>query len=211
MGSQATFAGLYPLIVHEVPGCPNVMVLQYLQQAARDFCIETEAWQEELAAIDLVEDTLAYTLVVEYDAEVRRILEVHIRTEEEVTDGADGSLQNYDKYEFTPPTTLTLDDSIEPQEDVTDGLVVKVVLVPQLFEDVDSITVQAGISATFLNLWAEPIIGRAKWLLKRMSGKTWSDPQGAAIGMADYWKGVTAAKQEVEAFKYRSESDGMEA
>jgi hypothetical protein len=210
MGLQTTFSGLLPLLVPDLPNCPKQVILQYARQAARDFCIETEAWQEELAPIDLVDETVDYTLVIPYDAEVRRIMEVYIRTEEDVDDGLDGTLQDYDKYEFTPPTTLTLDDSIEPQDDVTDGLVVKVVLVPQLFEDVHSETTQAGISSTFLNSWAEPIIARTLYLLKRMTRKDWSDPQGAALALSDYNRGVTAAKQEVEAFKYRSEQDGMQ-
>jgi len=213
--SQAsTFTDLLDLLLLEVPGCSTVIATQHLQQSARQFCSDTEAFKEELAAIDLEEDDVTYTLTPTYDCEIRRIDEVWIRTEEDVTNGNDGTLQAYDKYTFDPLTNvLTLDDSIEPQEDVTDGLVVKVSLVPYLKTNVwvGTPTNAGGITAAFLNLWAEPILAYAKYTLMRMPAKPWSNPSLAGVYKADYDAGVTDARVETESLKYRTEADGFGA
>lgn len=205
MGQASTFSDLIDMMLVELPGCPAALLTQHLQQAARKFCIDTEAYLEELAAIDLVAEDVTYTLTPAHTGcEIRRIKEVWIRTEEDVDDDLDGTLQAFDKYEFEPQTNvLTLDDSIEPQEAVTDGLVVKVVLVPFLKSDIAA----TAVSDDFLNVWAEPIMARALFTLKRMSRKSWSDPQGAMVNLQEYNDGVTRAKQEVEGFEYRSEQD----
>jgi hypothetical protein len=212
MGKATTFTGLLNLLLPDVPGCPNVLAIQHLQQAARKFCEKTEAWRETLPAIDLVAEDVTYTLTPSYDCEIRRILEVWIRSEEDVDDGLDGTLQAYDKYEYEPEgSVLTLDDTIEPQEAVTDGLVVKVVLVPYLVTDVDSDAVQGGISPTFLNYWAEPILAYAKYSLMLMPKKTWSNPQLATVFLNDYNTGVSRALTEVDGLKYRHEQDAFGA
>jgi hypothetical protein len=211
MGQASSFTDLLEFVLQDVPGCSRALALQHLQQAARYFCIETEAWQEKLAAIDLKDATTSYTLTTDYEAEFRRIVTVWIRTETDVTNGDEGTVQDFDKYTFTPAATLELDDSIEPQEDVTDGLVVKVVLVPYLNTDVGTVQVEAGISPTFLNLWAEAIIARAKHTLFIMPRKLWSDPGLAAYWLNEYRKGVSAAKTETEGLQYRSEQDGIGA
>lgn len=212
MAQATTFTGLLNLLLPEVPGCPNVLALQHLQQAARKFCEQSEAWREKLPAIDLVAEDVTYTLTPSYDCEIRRVLEVWIRTEEDVDNDNDGTLQKYDKYEFEPEgSVLTLDDTIEPQEAVTDGLVVKVVLVPYLVTDVDSLATQGGISPTFLNYWAETILAFAKYSLMRLPKKEWSNPQLAVMYLNDYKAGVSRAKTEVDGLKYRHDQDGFGA
>lgn len=212
MGKATTFTDVLNLLLPEVPSCPNVLATQHLQQAARKFCEDSEAWREKLAAINLVAEDVTYTLTPSYDCEIRRILEVWIRTSTDVTDGLDGTLQDYDKYEYEPEgSVLTLDDTIEPQAAVTSGLVVKVVLVPYVVTDVDSITVQGGISPTFLNYWAETILAYAKYTLMRMPKKAWSNPQLAGLFLNDYNAGVSRAKTEIEGLKYRHDQDGFGA
>jgi hypothetical protein len=39
----------------------------------------------------------------------------------------------------------------------------------------------------------------------------WSSPATAAAGLADYFKGVTNAKQEIDGYKFRSEQEGFSA
>lgn len=214
MGQASTFADLLDLLLLETPGCSQAIATQHLQQAARQFCSDTEAFKEKLAAIDLEEDEVEYTLTPTYDCEIRRIDEVWIRTSTDVTNGDDGMLQEYDKYTYDPLTrTLTLDDSIEPQEDVTSGLVVKVSLVPYLKTNVwvGTPTNTGGIVAAFLNLWAESILAYAKYTLMRMPLKSWSNPQLAMLYKRDYDSGVTDARVETESLKYRTEADGFGA
>lgn len=214
MGQASTFADLLDMLLLETPGCSAAIATQHLQQAARQFCSETEAFKEKLAAINLVEDDVTYTLTPTYNCEIRRIDEVWIRTSTDVTNGDDGTLQEYDKYTFDPLTNvLTLDDSIEPQESVTSGLVVKVSLVPYLKTNVwaGTPTNAGGIPAAFLNLWAEAILAYAKYTLMRMPGKPWSNPSLAMVHKKDYDSGVTDARVETESLKYRTEADGFGA
>jgi hypothetical protein len=212
MGKATTFTGLLNLVLQDLPGCPNTLAVQHLQQAARKFCERTEAWREKLPAINLVVDDVTYTLTPSYDCEIRRILEVWLRTETDVTNGYDGTLQTYDKYEYEPEgSVLTLADAITPKTAVTSGLVVKVALVPYLVTDVDSIDVQGGISPTFLNSWAEPIVARAKYTLMLSPKKSWSNPQLAGVFLAEYNAGVSKALTEVDGLKYRNDQDGFGA
>jgi len=207
-----TFNDLLNLVLPEVPGCPSALAVQHLQMAARQFCADTEAWREKLEAIDLVANDVTYTLTPAYDAEIRRIADVWIRTAADVTAGDDGTLLTYDQYEYDPTgSVLTLDDSIEPQLAVTDGLVVKVVLVPNLVTNVDSIATQGGISATFLNYWAEPIMARSKHTLMRMVRTAWANPHMAGVYQAEYLDGFSRAKTEADGLKYRNEQDGFGA
>ncbi len=210
MSQATTLPDLYDMLLGEVSGCPPVLVLQHLQQALRKFCEDSEAFTEKMTAINLVAEQVDYTLAPAHTScEIRRIAEVWIRTSTDVTDGLDGTLQDFDKYEFDPVTkVLTLDDTIEPQEAVTSGLVVKVVLVPFLKTDLHATT---AISAAFLNLWAETVLARACYTLKRMSRKAWSDPQLAGVHLGDYNQGLTRALTEAQGFKNRSEQDGFSA
>jgi len=212
MAQATTFNDLLNLVSPEVPGCPTALAVQHLQMAARQFCADTEAWREKLDPINLVANDLTYTLTPLYDAEVRRVIEVWIRTAADVTAGDDGTLLTYDQYEFDPTgSVLTLDDSIEPQLAVTSGLVVKVVLVPNLVTNVDSIATQGGITATFLNYWAEPIMARSKSTLMRMVWTAWANPQMATVYQAEYLDGFSRAKTEADGLKYRNEQDGFGA
>ena len=207
-----TFNDLLNLVLPEVPGCPSALAVQHLQMAARQFCADTEAWREKLEAIDLVANDVTYTLTPAYDAEIRRIADVWIRTAADVMAGDDGTLLTYDQYEYDPTgSVLTLDDSIEPQLAVTDGLVVKVVLAPNLVTNVDSIATQGGISATFLNYWAEPIMARSKHTLMRMVRTAWANPHMAGVYQAEYLDGFSRAKTEADGLKYRNEQDGFGA
>jgi len=207
-----TFNDLLNLVLPEVPGCPSALAVQHLQMAARQFCADTEAWREKLDPINLVANDLTYALTPLFDADVRRVMEVWIRTAADVTAGDDGTLLTYDQYEFDPTgSVLTLYDSIEPQLAVTSGLVVKVVLVPNLVTNVDSIATQGGISATFLNYWAEPIMARSKHTLMRMVRTAWANPHMAGVYQAEYLDGFSRAKTEADGLKYRNEQDGFGA
>jgi hypothetical protein len=212
MASATTFSDLLAHIMVDLPKCPTVLALQHLQQSARKFCEKSEAWQVKLDAINLVAEQVDYTLTPEFNAEIRRIAEVWIRTDSDVTDGLDGKLLDFDKYDFEPiGSVLTLADSVEPSAAVTDGLVVKVVLVPNLTTDVDTLDVQGGITATFLNYWAESIMAGAKYTLMRFTSRPWSDPRAAMMYLNDFNAGVSKAKTEIEGLKYRSEQDGFGA
>jgi hypothetical protein len=86
---------------------------------------------------------------------------------------------------------LSLDSSLEPDEDLIRGLDVKVSLVPHINSDDDQ------IDYDFLTRWAEAIIGGSIWWLMTMKGRKWSDPQRAPLFMLDYNRGLSRARREM--------------
>lgn len=158
--------------------CPPGPALVALRRAMRTFCERTELWQEELDPIDLVADQADYTLAYKWLASIVRVLEVRLLSTEEVSAGSEGHIVALQFYEFTPPETLTLNDQIKPQAAVTDGMVVKVVLVPKWRVP--------EVPEWFIDQWAEPLCARAVWDLKGQASEAWYDPNGRQE-WADIW------------------------
>jgi len=200
---------MYPLILKsalvDLPGLGNQqqIVTAAIREAVRRFLLRSEAWQYKLTALDLTADTVAYTITPDaYEADIRRILSVRILTEQEVTDGLEGTVQDESDYEFTPPTTLTLDDSIEPQESITDGLVVTVVLVPKVDSTVE-------VPEELARQWFEAIRAYTLWILKTQTNKPWSDAAGAKLALIEVNRGVAQARSDMaRGFKV---GEGLEA
>jgi len=182
---------LYELMVLEVPGCSTAIMLHQLKLALRRFCEETEIWREDLASIDIEEDEDEYILTSVYDADIARIIDVRVNTEDGVTNGDDGALISPSRYEYDPQTyTLTL--GWEPSDDVTDGLDVKVVLLPCHTID------DAGMEETFINRWYEPIYAKALADLLKMPSKKWTNPELAGHYQSEYYRGVARARAELQ-------------
>lgn len=197
------YSGLYPLMIPELPACSASLILQAIQKSARKFCIDTEIWSETLDSIDLVKDQTDYTISSSWDAEIRRIKELRINTKANIAEGNDGTIQKPALYEFTPEDdTLTLDDSIEPAENVTDGLEIDVCLVPM-----NATTV---VDPVFLNYWSGAIIAGAMVSLMLMPKQKWSNPTQATFYQLQYNKMWTKAKVE-KCRKHKSGYGGMTA
>ncbi len=199
MAAITAYADLYPLIVPELPGCPEPVILQALKKTFRKFCQDTDAWREQLASIDLTEEQLNYDLASAFEADIRHIVEVRINTEEGIEEGNVGALIKPSLYTYFPEDTirlettydagtLLLDDSLEPAEDVTDGLEVKVSIIPGINAD--------EIDFTFLTHWSDAVIGGTIWWLMTMKDRKWSDPNRAPLFMLDYNRGVSRARGE---------------
>lgn len=203
MAQISQYLELYPMMTPELPGCPDPVKLQALQRGGRQFCERTEAWREFLESIDLVDETVDYDLQPEYNAEIRKIVAVRINTEEGVTNGDDGALQDKSLYEWDPDTEiLTLDDSLEPTEDITSGLDVKVVLVPYL--------TTSELPQWFINRYADYLVAWAMVDLMTRPEKEWSNMVRAKFYQTEYQRGVGIAKKDV-ADEYKEENDGMQA
>jgi hypothetical protein len=190
MSMITAYNDLLPLVMQHVPGCESPLILQHIQQSVRRFCHKGESYTEKLQPIDLIEDKIEYLITPSFDCELRRILEVWIRTANDVTNDADGHrLFERDDYTFIRPNILKLNDGYKPKEDVTDGLVVKVMIVPYLTEAGGN-----AISEDFLNMWSEPIVAGALASLMLIPRTRWMN-----LDLARYWEGkfiegVTDAK-----------------
>ena len=181
---------LYAQMTIELGACPQKMMLVKLQEGAREFCSQTETWKEWLDPHNLVDGKLEYQLDWEWCAEVRRIMAVRIKTEEDVTNGTDGQTIPYENYEFDQPDVLTLDDSLEPEEDVSKGLCVQVIYVPHLWT--------CDLPSWFINRYVDAFIAFAMKELMSMPKKSWTNPSRAAHYMHVWNDYVNKGKIEIK-------------
>lgn len=203
MSEASQLSDLYPHMIPELPDCPAPLLLQALQQAARTFCERSQTWVETLASVDLEDGVLEYSLSPDWDARIQTVEEVRINSEAGVDAGDKGAVQDMSLIAWDPDEqVLTLDASMEPADDVTDGLEVDVCLVPLL----DTTEVPEWL----LNRYAEGITGYAMWYLLKMPSKRWSNPDLAQVYWAQYRGQLTRAKAERQR-KYRAGNVGVTA
>jgi hypothetical protein len=183
-------ASLQSRMILDLPGCPEVLRVQALQDALHKFCKESEAWREELDPIDLVDGQVEYDLVPQFDAHVHLIEWVKVNTEDGVTEGTDPDPLDKDLYTLTigDPDVLTLDDNLEPTEDITDALTVKAVLVPEMGT--------LDVAEWFANRYWEHILAGAKAIRMMDRKKRWSDPQRGAEIQQVFLDGISEAKND---------------
>lgn len=185
-----------PRIQPQVPGCPNPVIKKYLIDVLRDFCEETQLWENnQLTAISLVADQADYALsslsgdIVAIDS--AEIDEVPIRpiTLFELN----SQIQNWRHTTTRRPlsylqtassTNITL--VYTPSEALTDGLVVWVSLKPLE----TATTVEDFLWDEYRDAIANGTVG----MLKMVDGMPWSDMQSGMIKYATYEAARDTAK-----------------
>lgn len=201
--ATTAYSTLYALLRLELPRCPNTIILQGLQKAAREFCRETESWVETLASIDIEEEERFYALTTTFTATIVRIKELRINSENGVTEGLEGAVQNPELYEFAPATLkVELDRSIEPVEDITDALDVKIIIMPTM--------AATTIEQWFLSRYTESIVAWAFWSLMMMPNKRWTNATRAEFYLHEYNKGINKAGTE-NLLEYTGRDPGLSA
>lgn len=181
----SNYSELYPRMVDDLPGCnQDRIMLNALKDAGRLFCRKTEAWRVELDPIDIVADQATYDLdtVIEFDAVVLRFLWVKTGG-----DDADPIPDSY--YLLNGETTLEFQDDVVPDAALTDGLIVKLALLPRL----GTVELDEG----FMERHAEAIVGGAMATLLKKKGKPWYNPDLAAEYFLDWRRGLCEATAEV--------------
>lgn len=133
--------------------------MRSLKDAGRKFCNESYAWYEPLTAIDVVADQQEYALTTAYPAQFKEIKSIRMLTESEVTAGDEGSLVDPAYYRLNLPATLHFNTGHIPVTAVTGGMVVKMVLVPQMDAE--------ELPEWIISRWGEAIIGWAKYDMLR--------------------------------------------
>lgn len=194
----ARYQDIIPKISPWLPQCDTNFVLQQLREAGRVFCERSEAWEHDIVPVDLVEDQTDYTIVPSWDARINRILEVRINTEDGVDNGDEGALQDEDSYEFILPSTLSFTNA--PSSSVTDGLDVKVSLVPEPDSD--------DVDESFLDRWEWGIRALALSKMLLMKKRPWSDPDNALDFKQQYLTALNKARLETGR-KYKKTSRGF--
>jgi len=191
MAITKDYSDLYPDIYPWLPGCPPGIITSAIQRQARAFCERSEAWRQQLDSINLKDGILRYELEPDWDAELRRVSEVRINTEDGVDAGNVGELIPPDQYRYEPrECELILNDGYEPREDVDKGLEVKVILVPR--------RLATKIDPVFLDRWQIAIIGGVMRYLAAMPGKKWSNATLAATSNVDYIRGIADARRDLD-------------
>lgn len=171
-------------IMAELPGCPNVIALQALRKAVRDFQTETEIWDADLT-INSVAGTLKYKLQPAYEASVLRLFKVTF-------DGSilspDAYKLNFDQLTDSDYREFELELINDPLKTVTGGLVVNVIL--------RSFIKAIDIPEYFFDRWGDGIMAKAKSDLMMQPKKPYGDRNLAVKYLGDYKNYVVDAKRE---------------
>ncbi len=114
------YADLYPYMLAALGACPERVAMQELRAAGRRFFDETEAWEEELPAMNIVADQTDYTLAMPYDCLIKRIVAV----------GVSDVAVDPDEYDLVGENTLRFATAYTSA--ATEALVVTLALVPFL-------------------------------------------------------------------------------
>lgn len=203
MGVLAQYSDLYNRVLPELRGADVPSLLRALQDGGRAFLGDSEVWRVWLDPVDLVASQVDYVLTFPYRADIRRIMGVRMNTTAGVTAGLEGDDIDESYYAFSPPDTLTLDDSLAPGTAVTDGLTVEVVLVPKL----DAVEIPEWIFSRY----AEGVMAYAKYVMMRQPEVPWSNPNMAIFYQREFRRKVGEAKAEASAGYKRGYEGGLEA
>lgn len=174
-------------LMPDLPGCPSALITQTTLDVMRDFCIQTECWQEVITQT-LTASTVAYTLTsANTDADIRRI--VWLKRRNTAIDVLD-EISETDPalYEFNGITGLTLNNTIKPTATVATGLVTKVVDVPKI----NATAWDSGL----MNRYADAIVAGVKASLMDNEKEGWGNPRRAADFTMKYRNAVSLAKGE---------------
>jgi len=185
------FTDLLPAMQNRLPDCNAYMIEQALMLGCRDFCRDSEAYVVQLTAIDATEDTKEYTLSIPTQFDVVRVHEVRRRTEDEVTDDEKGTVIDEGEYDFHIDTNVLEFFTAPFSEDITDGLVVKLSLMPQEDED------DTELDFDWVNRYVNYIKAWAFYHLQSMAQTPWFAPQQAAMNFAKFREGVGLARREL--------------
>ena len=146
----------YPYIIDTVIEASSEDSLRAIQKAVRKIARDTEMFTETLT-LDLVAGKTSYQLNSIYDAKVLRV----------VTLTVNNVVLGNDKFSITSSGRI-LNLLEEPKEDVENGIVVDVTLLPNL----DCLE----LDEYKMEEWAEAIIAESKFQLYSQPKKPWSDP-----------------------------------
>jgi hypothetical protein len=154
------YADLVSRMARDIPNFDYQDTLEALRDAGREFCNTSEAWYENLTAIDIVADQQSYALSTDYPAHFKRVKSVHILSSTDVTNEAEGQLMDASYYKLVLPATLKFKVNHTPSTAVTGGLVVEVVFAPNMNS--------TELPAWFMSRWGEGIIGKAMYELLKL-------------------------------------------
>lgn len=165
-------SSLLPYIAPDVRRCPQPILIQSLRIAINEFMRDTQLWQRDMTAVDIVAEQTTYSLPATFDplAEVEMVVSATYDDEEMVQ----GS-----HYEMTDELTLEL--LFDPPEAVTGGLVIRAIhrLAPAMETSAEGLT--DAVLERIVSSWIAAIVEKAKSILFIMRDKPWTDEKKAIV------------------------------
>ena len=195
------YADLLPDVIANCPGLDDGFALRTLRNIGIEFCIRSLVWESDID-ITTVAEQQDYTLNPSFDAIVHEIGWVKVKTT---------SSQSFDDlqpisealYELVDDNTIHfLRSEYSPQEAITDGMRVHVVLRP---------TRNSGeLPDNFTERWGDELVAGTTARLMLMGNRPFSNPNLAASYQTTYRNGIIRAS--VEKMKQgRSSVEGFSA
>ena len=163
---MADYNDLIPEMLENLPKCEVSTALTALYRVGREFCKRTKAWQEDLDAIDAVADQAEYTLTTIEDAMYDRLVSVKLN-------GTDYTPYEYKAYKFLENTRLIFNSGYIPTEDITDGIEVTAILVPNYGSNI--------LPDWFIDKYSTGLIAGASYNLMISAGKPYTNPDLAGV------------------------------
>jgi hypothetical protein len=181
------WAEFYPHVLPHVIGCPNPVVNQALRDAAREFCLDTKAWQE-------TEDFEADGAINRYYFDVTGQTEL-VQVVRASVAGKDLDIYGRGKlpadWETEPPCERSLYHLNEeeyllfPLPSAGQAISVTLAVRPSI--------AGTGVGDVVFKKHAEAIASGAKYRLLKMPRQDWTDLDQAAICKREFDKGVSDA------------------
>lgn len=203
-------SAFYPLLLPELPTCPEPMMDLHLREVARDFCRTTSAWKLPFDAINLVADQATYDLdAPETDAVVLRVTKLTINGDLLWSD-VDSSDEEAKYQRNCPPFTVspdllevTLAEDEVPSADATGGLVlvgalqpsIKASTLPDFLLSVNSEAMRLGTLARLM------VMGNKPWT-DRVLATDYRAQYQQLIGFASYQSSVSNTRQPLRVTKW---------
>jgi hypothetical protein len=189
---MSTPADFYPLILTDVPGCPQPLVDQMVINTAVDFCTRTRIWQAWNEPVAVAGTVSRYSLDQQSGGRIQAILEAKLDGEN-LTSANFSQLSQWNqnwRNETGKPQFYYLDDDeneivLVPTPIATGALEALVSHVPPF--------TAARVPTVLYRRFAEGIAAGAKARLQAMPGVEWANPATAQYNISLYEDAVRSA------------------
>lgn len=190
---MAKHEALFPLILVELPGCPDLTIRTAINRAAIEFCRKSKAWIEPLDPVGLTPGQAEYEIDLPAGSALVVIEEARIG-DRVLTPAIEAQIHGSWGRGDGDPTSYACR---------TNGLL----LLDKRPVERGAVSLTAALSPTLsatslpdllVDRHYEAICEGAKAILKRIPGQAWSDPAGAAAAYSLFADKTAEARIHVE-------------
>ena len=177
---------MYQHVMQELPGCSKIMIMRTVVEVIRDWCMRTQAWEEDLDAVDIEDGVKNYDL--DSPIEDTQVIGLVFRPSDDVGVKNDGRLLS-----AGTEYTISMDKDIitlysEPTADNSAALEMPAALALTIAATEDS-EVPDRLYTDWHQVWARGVMSR----LMAMRKKKWTDKDTARLYDHDYRDGINRA------------------